>query len=341
MNSVKTGLSGRLGDLPKVGGTPLADLGSPEVRAKIEWMNPSGSVKDRAATWMVNEALESGLLDSGKVIIEPSSGNMGIALASAAARLGLTAEIVVPEKVSMETKEMLRKLGASVVETTDDLCPRVGKGTDQCIALASSLRASRPELYYMPNQYENMANFRAHYFTTGPEIWKETHGRIDAFVAGVGTGGTITGVARYLKEKRDVRVIAVQPQPDHKIQGLRNMEESLMPKVLESGASFIDEWVTVSNDEAFEGVRRLAKERSLFVGPSSGAVFAAHLKSPELKGGRVVMMFGDSGLKYRTVYRENGVFSDAEMDALQGTGPFSELAYNSNSPASRAFRGEI
>jgi cysteine synthase B len=172
-----------------VGNTPLAEIGSPELAAKIEWMNPSGSVKDRAASWMVKEAMESCLLDAGKVIIEPSSGNMGIALATAAEGLGLKVEIVVPEKISTETKEMLRRLKATVVETADDLCPRVGKGTDQCIALARSLVASKPELYYMPNQYENMANFRAHYSTTGPEIWRDTHGRIDVFVAGLGRAG--------------------------------------------------------------------------------------------------------------------------------------------------------
>ena len=253
-------------------GTPLADLGSPRLQAKIEWMNPSGSIKDRAALWMVKEALESGLLDSGKVIIEPSSGNMGIALASAAQRLGLRAEIVVPEKVSAETKEMLKGLGAAVLETADDLCPRVGKGTDQCIALAGSLQASKPELYYMPNQYENMANFRAHYNSTGPEIWRDTRGKVDVFVAGVGTGGTITGVAKYLKEKKAVKVIAVQPQPEHKVQGLRNMSESQMPKVLQEGASLIDEWVTVTNDEAFDGVRRLASDLSIFAGPSSAVI---------------------------------------------------------------------
>jgi cysteine synthase B len=309
--------------------------------AKIEWMNPSGSVKDRAASWMVREALESQMLDSGKVIIEPSSGNMGIALASAAEGLGLKVEIVVPEKVSVETKDMLRRLNATVVETADDLCPRVGKGTDQCIALARSLEASRPELYYMPNQYENMANFRAHYSTTGPEIWRDTRGKIDVFVAGVGTGGTITGVAKYLKEKGNVKVVAVQPQPNHKIQGLRNMAESMMPKVLERRVDLIDEWVTVTNDEAFEGVRKLASEFSLFAGPSSGAVYAGSRKVETGAGKRVVMMFGDSGLKYRTVYLENGVFSDPEMRSLMEKKAYNELLDNSYSPAARASRGEL
>ncbi len=341
VNLARTELKAGLMELPVAGKTPLAKLGSSRVQAKVEWMNPSGSVKDRAAMWMVNEALESGLLDSGKVVIEPSSGNMGIALASAAGRLGLRAEIVVPEKVSSETKAMLRGLRAAVIETADDLCPRVGKGADQCIALARSLQASKPELYFMPNQYENMANFRAHYFATGPEIWRDTHGRIDIFLAGVGTGGTITGVARHLKERKAVRVIAVQPQANHKVQGLRNLTESSMPRVLEEGASLIDEWVTVTNDEAFEGVVELAAIHSMFAGPSSGAVYGALSKVQGLRGKRVVVMFGDSGLKYRSVYRENGVFTDGQMGALLHSGRFSEFVDNPNSPASRSVRGEL
>jgi cysteine synthase B len=326
---------------PSVGGTPLMRLGSRHVMAKIEWMNPSGSVKDRAASWMVKEALEARLVEKGRVIIEPSSGNMGIALAAAAKVSGLGVEIVVPEKASEETKELLRRMGATVLQTTDDLCPRVGKGTDQCIALAKSFSASKPEMYYMPNQYENMANFRAHYGTTGPEIWRDTAGGVDVFVAGVGTGGTITGVAKYLKEKGKVRVVAVQPQPNHKIQGLRNVKESAMPEVLKKGLSLIDEWVTVSNDEAFEGARLLASEFEVFAGPSSGAVYAATRKLGIGAGERAVIVFGDSGLKYRSVYRENGVFTDAEMAKLMAGGSFNELLDNSLSPAARMTRGEL
>jgi cysteine synthase B len=323
-----------------VGNTPLVALGGDlDVRAKLEWMNPFGSIKDRAAFWMIKEALQSGMLDRGKVIIEPSSGNMGIALSSLAKKCGLRAQIVVPEKVSEETKGLLRELGAEVFETADDLCPRVGKGTDQCIALAKSYRDAHPHLYFMPNQYENAANFRAHYNTTGPEVWRDTGGKVDAFIAGIGTGGTITGVAKYLKERRNVRVIAVQPQPNHKIQGLRNISESAMPAVLERGKDLVDDWVTVSNEEAFDAVKKLALRFDLYAGPSSGAVYAAVERLEDsLRGKRVVVMFADSGLKYRSVYFDNDVFTQREMDAIVQRARFSELKENSANPAIRLAR---
>jgi cysteine synthase B len=326
---------GRLMEGVRVGDTPLVSLGPGlDLLAKLEWLNPFGSIKDRAAYWMVREAFRSGMLNKGKVLIEPSSGNMGIALASLAKEFGLRAQVVVPEKVSGETKSLIRALGAELLETADDLCPRVGKGTDQCIALASSYVKSRPDLYYMPNQYENMANFMAHYEGTGPEIWRDTKGRVDVFVAGIGTGGTITGVAKYLKERRNVRVIAVQPQPNHKIQGLRNVQESAMPKVLEAGSHLVDDWVTVSDEEAFDAVRDLALREHLYVGPSSGAVYAAVLKLKDgLVGRKVVTIFADSGLKYRSVYVSNGVFTEAEVDALVAHSRFSEASANPDSPS--------
>src|SRR5919198_4971927 len=205
--------------LKSVGNTPLIELSSFSTKnikfyAKLEWYNPFGSVKDRAAYWMIKDAEKKDRLKKDKsVIIEPTSGNTGIALAGIATSLGYRVEIVIPEKVSEETKQILRNLGASIHETSDDLCPRVGAGTDQSIALAKAIVKPRPDIYYMPNQYENDANYMAHYESTGPEIWAQTNGKVSHFFTGCGTGGTITGVATYLKERnKDVKIVAIQAQ---------------------------------------------------------------------------------------------------------------------------------
>ncbi|HYX72811.1 MAG TPA: pyridoxal-phosphate dependent enzyme, partial [Nitrososphaera sp.] len=171
----------------QIGQTPLVELGSfstenVKLYAKLEWHNPFGSVKDRAAYWMIKHAERNGILKKDKsIIIEPSSGNTGIALTGIAAALGYKVEIVIPEKVSDETKNILRGLGATLHETSDDLCPRVGAGTDQSIALAKAISKPRPDIYYMPNQYDNDSNFLSHYESTGPEIWKQTGGTVTHF----------------------------------------------------------------------------------------------------------------------------------------------------------------
>ncbi len=193
--------------MSKVGNTPIVKLeslskGNLVYYAKLEGNNPFGSLKDRAALWMIKDAEEKGILRKGhSIIVEPTSGNTGIALTGIAKLLGYKAEIVIPEKASDETKEIIRSLGAKVYETSDDLCPKVGAGTDQSIALATSIAASRPDTYYSPNQYANEANFMGHYKGTGPEIWKQTEGKITHFFTGVGTGGTITGIGAFLKEQ--------------------------------------------------------------------------------------------------------------------------------------------
>src|SRR5262245_520344 len=180
--------------LAQIGNTPLVELASfstttTKLLAKLEWHNPFGSVKDRAAYWMVRDAERRGILKKDKsIIIEPTSGNTGIALTGIATALGYNVEIVIPEKVSEETKAILRHLGATLHETSDDLCPRVGSGTDQSIALAKAISKPRPDIYHMPNQYENDANFAAHYESTGPEIWKQTDGAVTHFLTGCGTG---------------------------------------------------------------------------------------------------------------------------------------------------------
>src|SRR5918994_3984689 len=222
--------------LQRICNTPLYELTSYSTEnikfyAKLEWYNPFGSVKDRAAYWMIKDAEKKGLLVKNKsIIIEPTSGNTGIALTGIASSLGYKVEIVIPEKVSEETKTILRQLGAILHETSDDLCPRVGAGTDQSIALAKAISKPRPDIYYMPNQYENDANYLAHYESTGPEIWEQTSGNITHFFSGCGTGGTITGTATFLKEKdQKIKVFEVQAQRNHLLQGLRNFEESSMP----------------------------------------------------------------------------------------------------------------
>ena len=258
----------------RIGNTPLIELTSFSTKsikfyAKLEWYNPFGSVKDRPAYWMIKGGERKGLLKKGSsIIIEPSSGNTGIALAGIATALGYKVEIVIPEKVSQETKLLLRNLGATLHETTDDLCPRVGAGTDQSIALAKAISKPRPDIYYMPNQYENEANFLSHYEATGPEIWEQTDGRVTHFVTGCGTGGTITGTATFLKEKNpDICVIAVQAQKNHLLQGLRNFEESSMPDLFLRRKDVADDWFTATNDESFLMVKELAEKEKLFVGP--------------------------------------------------------------------------
>lgn len=308
--------------LNKIGNTPLVTLNSfstskVKVYAKLEWFNPFGSVKDRAAYWMFKEAESKGLIKRGKhVIIEPTSGNTGIALSGIARLLGYKVEIVIPEKVSEETKSILRALGAELHETSDDLCPRVGAGTDQSISLAKAIARARPDKYFMPNQYENDANFLAHYEGTGPEIYRQTDGKVTHFVSGVGTGGTITGVGTYLKEMNSkVKVIAVQPQRQHLIQGLRNFEESNVPSLFDRRMHVVDEWYTITNEESFRMVKELYVKERLLVGPSSGCVMAAVCKLiDKIEEGVIVTIFADNGKKFKSLYTQQGVFTSNEFD---------------------------
>src|ERR671932_665654 len=256
--------------IDRIGGTPLIELtsfskGNVKLYAKLEWFNPFGSVKDRAALWMIKDAEKRGILKKDKsIIIEPTSGNTGIALTGIATALGYKVEIVIPEKVSDETKNILRHLGATIHETSDDLCPRVGAGTDQSIALAKAISKPRPDIYYMPNQYENDANFLAHYKSTGPEIWEQTRGEITYFFTGCGTGGTITSSATFLKEmNKDIRVIAIQAQKNHLLQGLRNFEESSMPDLFKRRENVVDQWMTATNDDSFDMVKQLVRKEGL------------------------------------------------------------------------------
>jgi len=205
-------------------------------------------------------------------------------------------------------------LGATLHETSDDLCPRVGAGTDQSISLAKAISKPRPDIYYMPNQYENDANFLAHYESTGPEIWKQANGEVTHFLTGCGTGGTITGTATFLKERnKNIKIIAIQAQKNHLLQGLRNFEESSMPDLFLRRQKIVDEWFTATNEESFRLVRALAIKERLLVGPSSGSVMASMLKTAEkLESGNLVGIFADDGTKFKSLYDQQGVFTDTE-----------------------------
>jgi S-sulfo-L-cysteine synthase (O-acetyl-L-serine-dependent) len=322
----------------RIGNTPLVQLKSfstdnVKIYAKLEWYNPFGSVKDRAAYWMIKNAEEKKILRKDKsIIIEPTSGNTGIALAGIASYLGYKVEIVIPEKVSKETKDILRKLGATLHETSDDLCPRVGAGTDQSIALAYAISKPRPDVYYMPNQYENDSNYLSHFQSTGPEIWEQTNGRITHFFTGAGTGGTITGTGKFLKEKnKEIQIVAIQAQRNHLLQGLRNFEESAKPELFLRREEVVDDWYTATNDKSFEMVKQVALKENMLVGPSSGSVLASMMeRSQEItdKDYVFVGIFADDGRKFKSLYKEQSVFTDDEFENyLKNNSFLPKLAY--------------
>src|SRR5574341_994640 len=304
----------------RIGQTPLVELKSFSTKnvkffAKLEWHNPFGSVKDRAAYWMIKDAEKRGILKKERsIIIEPTSGNTGIALTGIASVLGYKVEIVIPEKVSDETKNILRHLGATLHETSDDLCPRVGAGTDQSIALAKAIAKPRPELYFMPNQYENDANFLSHYEGTGPEIWEQTNGNLTHFFSGCGTGGTITGTATFLKELNNkVQIIGIQAQQNHLLQGLRNFEESAKPELFIRREKIVDQLVTATNKDSFYFVKELLSREGLFVGPSSGSVASAMIEvSKSINEGILVGIFADDGRKFKSLYSQLDLFRPNE-----------------------------
>jgi len=304
----------QIGNTPIV---PLESLDKDNVKyfAKLEGHNPFGSVKDRAAYWMIKDAEERGILKRNhSIIIEPTSGNTGIALAGIAKLLGYGIEIVIPEKASNETKKIIESLGAKLYETSDDLCPKVGAGTDQSIALATSIASSRPETYYSPNQYANEANFMGHYKGTGPEIWKQTDGKVTHFFTGVGTGGTITGIGTYLKEKNpEIKIIGCQPQQNHLIQGWRNFEESAKPDLFLKREKVVDDWISVTNAEAFGVVKEVFEKDELLISPSSAAVYASMKKYP-IENGNVVGIFADDGRKFKSIYAQQNVMTEEEFE---------------------------
>jgi cysteine synthase B len=285
--------------LSAIGNTPIVELTNmnrkkPSVRlfGKLEGVNPGGSVKDRPAYWMIKKAEESGELTKGKIILEPTSGNTGIALAMIGAAKGYQVKLCMPECVSTERQHILQALNAEVVLTP------AKEGTDGSIRKAHQLHDAEPEKYYMPNQFENENNYLAHYETTGPEIFSQTEGQIDVFVAGMGTTGTLMGAYKYFNEKKpQVKIVGVEPPEGHTIQGLKNMKESIVPPIYNE--NMLDEKITIEDGEAFETTRLLAVREGIFVGMSSGAAVAGALYIAErLKSGTIVVILPDRGDRY-------------------------------------------
>lgn len=270
-----------------------------EVFLKLEWLNPFGSIKDRAAAYMLDD-LAASLHD--RELVEASSGNTAIALAALAALTGTKLTVTIPDGVPEEKKVLLRMLGAEVWPTPDDLCP-VDHPRDGAIALARSLAASEGgNRYVMPNQYDNPANVRAHYETTGPEIWRQTEGQVRYFLAGFGTCGTITGVGRYLKERDPtIEVVAIEPEPGHRLPGLKNFSEAKEPSILDW--EVVDRVIQVDDESAYAMTRNLFRREGLMVGPSTGAVVHA---ANQLDGaaGLAVGVSPDGGQKYTSYFAD-------------------------------------
>jgi cysteine synthase B len=292
--------------LSRIGNTPLLPIQripamegvSPNVLilAKAEWFNPGGSVKDRPALSMIQDGEAKGLLTPGKTILEATSGNTGIGLAMIGAAKGYKVKLIMPENVSAERKGILRAYGAELV-LTDPL-----EGIDEAIRETGRIYESDPDHYYRPDQYNNPANWHAHYRTTGVEIWEQTGGQITHFVAGIGTSGTLMGTGRRLKDySSEIEIVAVEPADELSvIEGLKHMETSIVPGIYDE--SFADRKIEVEPNPAHTMARRLAQEEGLFVGISAGAAMWAALQvAKSLEEGIVVTLFPDGGEKYLSI----------------------------------------
>ena len=307
---------GRYADvLEAIGHTPLVEIPrmspNPAVRilAKLEMVNPTGSVKDRVAKYLIEDLESRGLLRADSIILEPTSGNTGIALAMIGRRKGYRVALVMPDNVTNERRQMAALYGAEVIDSPGAL------GSNGAIALAKHL-VSKDERFVMPYQYGNPANPLAHYETTGPEILADCP-EIDVFVAGLGTGGTLMGVSRYLREhKPGVRVVAAEPLPGELVQGLRSLEDGFIPEILDP--SLIDAKYLVSNRDAIAALRELVFREGIFAGPSCGAVLVAAARVANgMSGGTIVALLTDGGWKYLSA----GTFAtnlDEMEEALEG-----------------------
>jgi S-sulfo-L-cysteine synthase (O-acetyl-L-serine-dependent) len=284
-----------IGNTPLVRITALARDLPPDVRiyAKLEGFNPGGSVKDRPALSMIQDGLAKGLLRPGKTILDSTSGNTGIALAMIGAAIGYPVELVMPENVSIERKKIIRAYGANIIFSSGL------EGSDGAIRLCREVLKKDPDKYFKPDQYFNEANPRAHYLTTGPEIWRQTNGTVTHFVTGLGTGGTIMGTGRALKERNPaIKVIGVEPDDAfHGLEGLKHMASSIVPGIYHEEE--LDEKIPVGTEEAYETVHRLGTEEGLVVGQSSGAnLWGALQLAKGLERGTIVTIFCDFGVRY-------------------------------------------
>ena len=286
-----------IGNTPLLDVTALAPGAAPGVKlfAKLEGFNPGGSVKDRPALSMARQGLESGALTPGKVILDSTSGNTGIALALIGAVLGYPVELCIPANVSIERKKIISAYGATMIFSN------AMDGSDGALELCRAMLRKDPDRYFKPDQYFNEANPLGHYQTTGPELWLQTRGTITHFIAGMGTGGTLMGTGRYLKERNpDVQIVGVEPDDAfHGLEGLKHMASSIVPGIYDE--TRLDRKVGVSTEDAYDTVYRLGREVGLLVGQSSGAALWAALRvARELDAGVIVTLFPDFGDKYLT-----------------------------------------
>jgi cysteine synthase B len=297
-----TRIKDRLGSRPVdlVGNTPLLELPSVSrevpgvtILGKAEWYNPGGSVKDRPALWMIRDGEKSGALAPGKVILDATSGNTGIAYGWIGAALGYKVKLCMPKNASEERKKILRAYGVEIVLTDP------GEGSDGAIREARRLYDEDPEKYFYPDQYKNPANPRSHYESTAPEIWVQTGGEITHFVAGLGTSGTFVGTAQRLKEYNpDIKVISFEPDsPFHGLEGMKHMASAIVPEIYDP--TIADQNLGTPTEEAYDTVKRLAREEGILVGLSAGAAVASSLRvARELESGVIVTVFPDGADKY-------------------------------------------
>jgi cysteine synthase B len=284
--------------LRTIGNTPIVRINrlnpnkNTTIYAKLEGLNPTGSIKDRIALSMIEQAEIEGTLTRGKTIIEPTSGNTGVALAMIGIVKGYEVEIVMSDAVSVERRQMIKAFGARVTLTDGKL------GTDGAIMKARELVKAHPESYFMPDQFSNAYNKIAHYRTTGEEIWKQTNGEIDYFVSSLGTSGTIMGVGKVLKEYNpQIKIVCAHPVKGHYIQGLKNMEEAIVPSIYDPLQ--IDITIMVETEVAYEMTRQIVAKEGIFVGMSSGAAMYATVQvAKKIESGTIVVIFPDRGEKY-------------------------------------------
>ncbi len=292
MNKVADNILQTVGYTPMVRINRLCPNPTVNIYAKLEGFNPTGSIKDRIAVQMIEDAEKSGALKKGQTIIEPTSGNTGIGLAMIGVVKGYDVVIVMSDAVSVERRKIIRSYGAKVILTPGE------EGTDGAIRLARKMVADNPEKYFMPDQFANAANYQTHYERTAIEIWDQTKGEIDYIVCALGTSGTIMGISRFMRAlKPEIQVVCAHPVKGHYIQGLKNMEEALVPAIYDP--SRIDHQVMVASEEAIEMARQLIACEGLFVGMSSGAaMLAASQIASQIDSGNIVVIFPDRAEKY-------------------------------------------